>query len=158
MAYKGFFTRRHEPEGHPLKYYRIVRKFFAFQSGLKEWELEILMLLDDEYFTKARFKEACLTTTWHKERFELLEANGWIKWWNTDKKGNQAKIFKPDVKAHRLVSRIYRVLAGREELPSSGRRNKLENRSEEKLSYSEKILRKAIRLMWDDRERNKYKN
>lgn len=46
----GFLTKRHGPYGHQLKNYRVVRKFMAKKYDLTEAELEILIMLDDEYF------------------------------------------------------------------------------------------------------------
>ena len=153
--YKGFRTNRHEGV-HPLKYYRIVRKFFAKQQGLEVADLELLIQLDDEYFTKARFKEASMTSSWKVNRLESLEERGWIELWRPHKPPRQSAIYKPTGKSHRLVGRIYKILAGEEDLPTSTRRNPLE-RSDEFLSYSEKILRNAVRVMNDRRNNKNFK-
>lgn len=149
---KGFFTKRHEATGHPLKYYRVVRKTMAKLNGLSEAELEVLIQLDDEYFTKKRFKEACLTNSWDSERFEKLLADEWFESWR-DRGYRTAEIFKHRGKTHQLVSRIYRILAGKEELPTSTRRNYI-MQEDNKLDYMDKLLKRAIIKMTKERDDN----
>ena len=151
----GFPTNRHEGV-HPLKYYRTVRKFMARQYDLTESELEVLICLDDEYFTKKRFKEACLTTHWDRKRFEKLLDGGWIEKWR-DNGFRTAALYKPTGISHRVVKRIYKILAGEEDLPTSSRRNDLERKKTESLSYTEKILRDAVRVMNDRRNTDKFR-
>ena len=151
---KGFRTNRHEGF-HPLKNYRVVRKFLAKQQGLTEFELECLITLDDEYFNRKRFKEITLTGAWDKKRFKKLKENGWVETWR--KRNNyHAELFKPTGKSHRLVRRIYKILAGEEDLPMSGRRNILERKLTENLSYSEKLLRNAVRVLNERANNNKF--
>lgn len=152
--YYGFRTNRHEGN-HPLKYYRVVRKFIAKQQKLPIADLEALIQLDDEYFSKARFKEAVLTNSWHKERFNKLIEEGWIEQWR-ERGFRSPALFKPSGKSHRLVRRIYKILAGEEDLPMSTRRNPLE-RNPDKLKFSEKLLREAVRAMDAQRKKDKFK-
>ena len=152
----GFKTRRHEITGHPLKYYRVVRKFMSKQQKISEHDLEVLIELDDEYFTKDRFRQATLTHSWNSERFNNMIEAGWIEEWRPYRPGtHQAAIYKPTGKSHRLVNRIYKILNGDEDLPMSDRRNPLE-KNPDNLRYSEKLLRNAVRLLNKDRQNNKY--
>lgn len=152
----GWSTRRHEQLGHPLKYYRVVRKFMAKQQGINEHDLEVLIELDDEYFDEKRFRQATLTTSWKGDRLKNLMEEGWVDLYRPYIPGmRKAAIYKPSGKAHRLVNRIYKILNGVEDLPSGDRRNPLE-RNPDNLKYSEKLLRNAVRLLNKDRQKDKY--
>ena len=134
----------------------MVRKFLAKQQDLPEADLEVLIELDDEYFTKDRFRQATLTTSWNRDRFDHLIENGWIEEWRPYMPGTrQAALYKPTGKSHRLITRIYKILNGKEDLPMSDRRNPLE-KNPDTLRYSEKLLRNAVRLLNKDRQNNKY--
>lgn len=153
---KSFRTKRHGPDQfHPLKHYRVVRKFMAKQQNLTEGELEVLIMLDDEYFTRDRFKEATLTTSWNRDRWNKLVEDGWIELW-TQSAYHQKQLFKPTGKSHRLVKRIYKILAGDEDLPMSGRRNPLERKKTENLKYAEKLLKQAVRIMNEKKNNKKF--
>ena len=69
-------------------------------------------MLDDEYFTKARFREAELTCSWVVDRLDKLIAAGWFEMHRPYKPPSQAALFRPTSKAHHLVKRIYRILDG----------------------------------------------
>ena len=154
MSYKGFNTSRHN-FNHPLKYYRIVRKVLAKQQALTEPELELLVMIDDEYFTAARFNECELTLAWDNDRIKNLIEGGWIEIYREYKPPRQARLYKPTGKAHQLVKRIYRILDGEEDLPTSARRNPI-MKADDKLTYAEKILKKATLLMQEDRHKDRY--
>lgn len=149
----GFRTGRHDYL-HPLKYYRVVRKFIAKQQDLSEPDLEALIQLDDEYFSKKRFKEATLTQSWKSNRLDELIEQGWIEKWR-DRGFRSAALYKPTGKSHRLVRRIYKILAGEEDLPMSSRRNPLE-RNPDLLGTAEKMLRDAVRAMDNQRKNDKF--
>lgn len=154
INYKGFNTSRHD-YNHPLKYYRTVRKVLAKQQGMSAQDLEKLIFLDDEYFTKHRFGETGLTGSWDKSCFQRLQDDGWIELWREYKPPSQAALYRPTQKTHHLVKRIYRILDGAEDLPMSTKRNPI-MKSDDKLSYSEKLLKKAAQVMQRDRYKNRY--
>ena len=152
--YKGFKTSRHN-FNHPLKFYRTVRKVIAKQQGLDQADLEILVFLDDEYFTKNRFAEACYTVNWNTTRFSRLIEGEWIEEFRPFSPPHTAALYRPTSKTHHLVKRIYRILDGAEDLPMSERRNPI-MKDDSKLSYSEKLLKKATLLMQEDRHKDRY--
>ena len=155
MSYKGFATNRH-PEGHPLKYYRVVRKMLSRTNNLTEAELEKLIFLDNEYFTKARYKEAaCIDWSWNPHQFNELIEKGWIEEWRPFKPPRQAALYRVTGKAHQLVKRIYRILSDEEDLPMSPKRNPV-IRKDENLSSSDKLLKKAVMLMKNDKYKDRY--
>lgn len=152
----GFTTRRHEMTGHPLKYYRVVRKYFAKAYDIKDADLEVLIELDDEYFDQKRFRQATLTHSWNKKRLDQLIEGGWVEEWRAHQpSSHSAALYKVCGKTHQLISRIYNILNGKEDLPMSYRRNPLE-RNPNNLTYSEKLLRNAVRLLNKDQQQNKY--
>ena len=154
--YLGFRTGRHS-FNHPLKWYRTVRKVIAKQQDLTEPELEQLIFLDDEYFTLARYQQSGLTLRWDRARLKRLIAEGWLEEYRPFKPPSQAALYKSTGKAHHLVKRIYRILEEKEDLPTSVRRNKI-MKADDKLSYSDKMLKQATLLMQDDRFKNRYNN
>lgn len=154
---KGFTTRRHEVNGHPLKYYAIVHQTLAILNDLTDDQLNTLITLDDEYFTKTRFKECLLNTYGWETLFNKLIEDGWIEQWREwEPHKRQAALFKPTGKSHQLISRIYRILVGKEELPTTVKRNKL-MKQDQNLSYLEKLLKKQINRMVDDRKNSNRK-
>ena len=157
MSFKGFKTGRHD-YCHPLKDYRIVRKVLAKQQGLSDLEIETLVFLDDEYFTKKRFAEATMTMKWDTNRFNHLLEDGWIELYRERRPPRLAALYKPTGKAHHLIKRIYRILREEEDLPLSGRRNPKLMKESLDLSYSEKLLKKAALLMQQERHKNRYEN
>ena len=126
----------------------------AKKYDLTESLLEALIQLDDEYFSKKRFREVTLSMSWDKNRFDSLIEDGWIEQWR-ERKGKKAALFKPTGKAHRLVRRIYKILVGKEDLPMSKKRNPYE-KEDQNLGYAERLMKKAIRLMDEERKQNKY--
>lgn len=156
MNFKGFNTSRHD-YNHPLKYYRIVRQVIAKQQGLTTAELERLIFLDDEYFTKFRFGEAFPSFNWHPYELQKLIDMGWIEMWRDYKPPKQAALFRPTPKTHHLVKRIYRILDGKEDLPMSERRNPI-MKDDSKLTPSDKLLKDAILLMHNDKYKNRYED
>ena len=155
MSYKGFATNRH-PTGHPLKYYRVVRKMLCKLNNLSDAELEKLIFLDDEYFTKARYQEAaCMDMSWNPNQFKKLLEDGWIEEFRPYKPPRQAALYRSTGKAHHLVKRVYRLLSGEEDLPTSNRRNPV-MKDDDKLSSSEKLLKRATLLMNNDKYKDRY--
>ena len=62
------------------------------------------------------------TMNWDKERWEKLRRKGWIEVWrNRNRTSIKYSIFKTSYKCSQLVSRIYRILLGEEDLPTSDR-------------------------------------
>lgn len=137
------FFERGELKVDFLKYYRLVSRWAAKNNDLSVADLELLFYLDPiVYFTIEDFKTGTLFYTWDKNRFYRLQKNNWIdKTHNAfGKKGDHNK-YKISRKGKMLINKIYRILVGQEDLPSSARRNKIMKRD----TYIDKVYSQAIK-------------
>ena len=133
-----------------LKYYRLVRKWACKTYGLKDADLELLIYLDcKERFTRQEFIDGVYTYSWDKNRWERLRREGWIEVWrHRNRTTIKYSVFKTSFKCSQLISRIYRVLLGEEDLPVSERSIFFNNKS-----YTDKVYNKAIDDMIKDKDR-----
>ena len=137
------FFERGELKVDFLKYYRLISRWAAKNNNLSIADLELLFYLDPIiYFTIEDFKTGTLFYTWDKDRFYRLQKNNWIdKAHNAfGKKGDHNK-YKVSKKGKLLINKIYRILVGQEDLPSSARRNKIMKRE----TYIDKVYSQAIK-------------
>tara|TARA_R110000868_G_scaffold37447_9_gene132447 strand:- start:5776 stop:6216 length:441 start_codon:yes stop_codon:yes gene_type:complete len=133
-----------------FKYYRIVRKWACKTHELNDADLELLIYLDCKvHFTRNDFIDGAYTYSWDKARWERLRKDGWIDVWrqrnNTTMKYS---VYQTSTKAKRLITRIYNILLGVEDLPTSHRSKFFKNKS-----YTDKVFNKAINNMIKDKER-----
>ena len=71
---------------------------------------------------------------------ELLRRDGWIEAWRYRNRTTiKYSVFKTSFKCSQLISRIYRVLLGEEDLPISERSTFFNNKS-----YTDNVYNKAI--------------
>ena len=133
-----------------LKYYRLVRKWACKSYGLKEADLELLIYLDCvNRFTINDFKNAVYIYSWDKKRWDRLRQNGWIDVWrHRNRTTIMYSIFKTSFKCSQMISRIYRILLGEEDMPTSERSIFFNNKS-----YTDKVYNKAIDDMIKDNTR-----
>ena len=133
-----------------FKYYRLVRKWACKTYGLTESDLELLIYLDcKERFTRQEFIDGVYTMSWDKQRWERLRRKGWIEVWrHRNRTSIKFSIFKTSFKCSQLISRIYRILLGEEDLPTSERSIFFNNKS-----YTDKVFNKAIDDMVKDIDR-----
>jgi hypothetical protein len=128
-----------------FKYYRLVRKWACKTYGLTDADLELLIYLD----CKDRFIDGAYTMSWDKQRWERLRSQGWIEVWrHRNRTSIKFSIFKTSFKCSQLISRIYRILLGEEDLPTSERSIFYNNKS-----YTDKVFNKAIDDMVKDIDR-----
>ena len=133
-----------------LKYYRLVRKWACKTYDLRDADLELLIYLDCKgRFTRNDFIDGVYTYSWDKNRWERLRRSGWIEALR-DRNRTTIKysIFKTSFKCSQLISRIYRILLGEEDLPTSERSVFYNNKS-----YTDKVYNKSINDMIKDKER-----
>jgi hypothetical protein len=104
-----------------LKYYRLVRKWACKTYGLTDADLELLIYLDCKgRFTRQEFIDGTYTMSWDKNRWEKLRRNGWIEAWrHRNRTTIKYSVFKTSFKCSHLISRIYRILLGEEDIPFS---------------------------------------
>ena len=133
-----------------FKYYRLVRKWACKTHGITDADLELLIYLDCKgRFTRQDFINGVYTMSWDKNRWEKLRRNGWIEVWrHRNRTTIKYSVFKTSFKCSQLISRIYRVLLGEEDLPTSERSKFFNNKS-----YTDKVMNKSIDDMIKDNER-----
>ena len=133
-----------------FKYYRLVRKWACKTYNLKDADLELLIYLDCKgRFTRQEFIDGVYTMSWDKNRWERLRREGWIEAWrHRNRTTIKYSIFKTSFKCSQLITRIYKILLGEEDLPTSDRSIFFKNRS-----YTDKVFNKAIDDMIKDNER-----
>ena len=131
-----------------LKYYRLVRRWACKTYDLKDADLELLIYLDcKQFFTRNDFINGAYTYSWDKERWERLRKDEWIDVFKERNRTNSKyAVYKVSSKSRRLINRIYKVLLGQEDLPTSQRSVFYKNKS-----YTDKVFNKAI----DDMRRYK---
>ena len=133
-----------------LKYYRLIRKWACKTYNLKDADLELLIYLDcKNRFTRNEFIDGSYTMSWDKNRWERLRQDGWIEVWrHRNRTTIKYSIYKTSFKCSQLISRIYRIMLGQEDLPTSERSVFYEN-----VSYTDKVYNKAIDDMIKDKNR-----
>ena len=134
-----------------LKHYRIIRKWASKTSDLKEADLELLIYLDAiDKFTKQDFKTGTHAYSWDNRRWNRLLKEGWIVVWRARNRTTQKyHIYKVSFKCKQLISRMYRIMLGEEDIPETTRANSIMNRS----SYSDKVLSTSITNLNKDKKR-----
>lgn len=145
------FVERGEIKVDFLKYYRLVSRWACKTHNLNIADLELLFYLDPiKYFTKKEFKDGTLYYSWDKTRFYRLLKDDWLKLVH---KGNtragEHNKYSVSTKGKRLITRIYKILVGLEDLPESTKRNKIMKGE----SYSDKVYRQAIKKFNRDKDR-----
>ena len=133
-----------------FKYYRLGRKWACKTYGLTDADLGLLIYLDcKDRFTRQEFIDGVYTMSWDKQRWERLRRKGWIEVWrHRNRTSIKFSIFKTSFKCSQLISRIYRILLGEEDLPTSERSIFYNNKS-----YTDKVFNKAIDDMVKDIDR-----
>jgi hypothetical protein len=133
-----------------LKYYRLVRKWARRTYGMQEADIELLIYLDSlNYFTRKQFMNGEYIYSWDKHRWERLRSQGWIDTWRErNRRDAKYAVYKASFKCKQMIARIYKILAGEEDLPTSERNTFYKNKS-----YTDKVFNKAIDNMIKDPDR-----
>ena len=133
-----------------FKYYRLVRKWACKTYDLKDADLELLVYLDcKKHFTRNDFIEGVYTYSWDKARWERLRTAGWIDVWSKrNRTTNKFNVYTTSFRCKNLINRIYRILLGEEDLPTSERSKFYKNKT-----YTDKVYNKAIDDMIKDKDR-----
>jgi len=128
-----------------LKHYRIIRKWACKANGLNDADLELLIYLDSlEHFTKQDFKTGQYSFSWDNRRWNKLLKNDWIVVWRHCNRTTQKyNIYKTSFKFKHILSRIYRIMLGEEDLPDIKR----------KKSYTDKVMAFAMANVNNDKTR-----
>jgi hypothetical protein len=133
-----------------FKYYRLVRRWACKTYDLKDADLELLVYLDcKKFFTRNDFINGVYTYSWDKNRWERLRKEGWIDVFKeNNRKSSKYNVYKVSFKGQQLIMRIYRILLGEDDLPTSRKSVFYNNKT-----YTDKVFNKAIDDMINDKER-----
>jgi hypothetical protein len=103
-----------------LKHYRIIRKWACKTCDIKDADLELLIYLNDlDLFTKDDFKKGTYSYSWDNRRWNRLLKQGWIVVWRERNRTTQKyHIYKVSYKCKQLISRMYRIMLGEEDMPT----------------------------------------
>jgi hypothetical protein len=103
-----------------------------------------------EFFSKHDFELGTYSYSWDNRRWNRLLKEDWIVVWRHRNRTTQKyNIYKVSFKCKQLISRMYRIMLGDEDIPASERRNKLINGK----SYTDKVLTQAIYNVNKDKQR-----
>ncbi len=103
-----------------LKHYRIIRKWACKTCNLNDADLELLIYLEAvDLFTKDDFKKGTYSYSWDNRRWNRLLKQGWITVWRKRNHTTQKyHIYKVSTKCKQLISRMYRIMLGEEDMPT----------------------------------------
>jgi hypothetical protein len=133
-----------------FKYYRLVRKWACKTFDILDADLELLIYLDCiDRFTRNDFINGTYTYAWDKKRWDRLRQDGWIDVWrHRNKTTIKYSVFKVSPKGKRLITRMYNIMLGEEDIPIGPSSKFYKNKS-----YTDKVYNKAIDDMIKDKDR-----
>jgi hypothetical protein len=134
-----------------LKHYRIIRKWACRNNNLNDADLELLIYLDCmDMFTKEDFKIGTYSYSWDNRRWNRLLKEDWITVWRKRNRTTQKfHIYKVSFKGKQLISRVYRMMLGLEDIPTSTKRNSIMKGK----TYTDKVLITSIENVNKDKTR-----
>ena len=134
-----------------LKHYRIIRKWACKNYDLNDADLELLIYFDCmDLFTREDFKIGTYSYSWDNRRWNRLLKEGWIIVWRQHNRTTQKyNIYKVSFKCKQLISRMYRIMLGTEDIPTSLHRNKIMKGQ----TYMDKVMITSINNVNKDKNR-----
>ena len=134
-----------------FKHYRIIRKWACKNNDLNDADLELLIYLDCiDMFTKHDFEIGSYSYSWDNKRWNKLLKNSWITVWRKRNRTTQKyNIYKVSFKCKQLINKIYKIILGYEDIPTSERRNIIMRKD----TYTNKVLRTSIYNVNNDKNR-----
>lgn len=134
-----------------LKHYRIIRKWACRNNDLNDADLELLIYLDCiDMFTKEDFKIGSYSYSWDNRRWNRLLKEDWITVWRKRNRTTQKyHIYKVSFRGKQLIQRVYRMMLGSEDIPTSTKRNSIMKGN----TYTDKVLIKSIENVNKDKNR-----
>jgi len=92
-------------------------------------------------FTIDDFKIGTYSYSWNNRRWNKLVQNNWVVVWRKRNRTTQKyNIYKVSFKGKQLIKRIYRIMIGEEDIPTSEKRNSIMKGK----TYMDKVLQKSI--------------
>tara|TARA_R110000764_G_scaffold235506_1_gene330101 strand:- start:307 stop:750 length:444 start_codon:yes stop_codon:yes gene_type:complete len=134
-----------------LKHYRIIRKWACRNNDLNDADLELLIYLDCvDLFTKKDFMDGSYSYSWDKRRWDRLLKEEWVQVWRKRNRTTQKyHIYKVSFKCKQLIQRMYRIMLGHEDIPTSTKRNSIMKGN----TYTDKVLITSINNVNKDKNR-----
>jgi len=134
-----------------LKHYRVIRKWACKNNDLNDADLELLIYFDCmDFFTKHDFEIGTYAYSWDNRRWNRLLKEGWIVVWrNRNRTTQKYNIYKVSFKCKQLISKMYRIMLGEEDIPTSEKRNSIMRGK----TYTDKVLQTAINNVNKDKTR-----
>ena len=134
-----------------LKHYRIIRKWACKNYNLNDADLELLIYFDCmDIFTREDFKIGTYSYSWDNRRWNRLLKEDWITVWRKHNRTTQKyNIYKVSFKCKQLISRMYRIMLGEEDIPTSLHRNKIMKGK----TYMDKVMITSIEHVNKDKNR-----
>ena len=114
-------------------------------------DLELIIYLDCiNMFTINDFKMGTYSYSWNNRRWNKLIQNNWVVLWRHRNRSTQKyNIYKVSFKGKQLIQRIYRIMLGEDDIPTSERRNSIMKGK----SYIDKVLQTSIYNVNKDKNR-----
>jgi len=101
-------------------------------------------------FTIKDFKIGTYSYSWDNRRWNKLIQNDWVVVWrNRNRTTQKYNIYKVSFKGKQLIQRIYRIMLGEDDIPTSERRNSIMKGK----SYIDKVLQTSIYNVNKDKNR-----
>lgn len=134
-----------------LKHYRLIRRWACRNYNLTDADLELLIYFDClDFFTKQDYKIGTYAYSWDNKRWNNLLKEGWIVVWrNRNHTTQKYNIYKVSFKCKQLIHRMYRIMLGEEDIPTTARSNKIMKNN----TYTDIVLRSAIHNLNKDKTR-----
>jgi hypothetical protein len=103
-----------------------------------------------DMFTKEDFKIGTYSYSWDNRRWNRLLKEDWITVWRKRNRTTQKfHIYKVSFKGKQLISRVYRMMLGLEDIPTSTKRNSIMKGK----TYTDKVLITSIENVNKDKTR-----
>lgn len=136
-----------------LKHYRIIRRWACRNNDLADADLELLIYFDCMgFFTKQDYKIGTYAYSWDNKRWNKLLKEGWIVVWRKRNHTTQKyNIYQVSFKCKQLISRMYRIMLGKEDIPTSSRNIIMKGKT-----YTDTVSITAIEYVNKDKTRNNY--
>lgn len=137
-----------------LKHYRIIRRWACRNNNLTDSDLELLIFFDClDLFTKQDYMMGTYAYSWDSKRWNNLLKEGWITVWRERNRTTQKhNIYKVSFKCKQLINKMYRIMLGEEDIPTSKRRNNIMRGK----TYSDTVMITAIENTNKDKTRNNH--
>jgi hypothetical protein len=100
-------------------------------------------------FRKKDFQDGSYSYSWDNRRWNRLLKEGWIVVWRHRNRTTQKyHIYKTSIKCKQLIKRVYRMMLGKEDIPTSESNSIIRGNT-----YTDKVLTKAIHNVNKDKYR-----